>query len=1083
MIRLTNPLLACVAMAALAGLAAPLPAQQASAPAEGVSGLFSWQAPHAKVLPQGDLEWAPRPFVFEKGSSLRYIDFEAGDDANPGDSKDKPWKHHPWDASAAGKAKECSGIQTYVFKRGSIYRGALVARESGKPGDPIRLTSDPSWGRGEAVICGAEKVIAWKKGADRADIPEPAKVWYADLDFAPRCVWRVEKDGNVVRIPLARTPNWNVSDEDDVKSQWWSWDCKGVKAHDNFTQKGNLTLHLGVDTAHLTRPADYYQDAVLWTEHGWVSGAPYPIRVETFDSKKKGLGFTGRFGGLGMYKIIKGCRYFLEDKPQYLDDPAGEFWFDKKGPGGRLYLRLPEGLDPASADIEAARHLNLIDSEAMSHVHVTGLAFRFTNIYWKLSGVPYEDGKALDPACIRLYGPGKDIRVANCLFEHVNTAVRMRAVGKGSAIDQVVISDNEVNFADRGGFHLANGAKWGEALPELGFLLDVKVLRNKLRFIGLRPTRFDLGVAIEVKFARTPEVAGNILDRCYSQGIDVQGAKASFFDQTDCPLSRILIHHNKVTDSLLSNDDYGGIETWQGGPAYVYDNISGNPGGYRNFGLSESNKPGWARFGHAYYLDGAFKNYYFNNIAWGKSKDPFSPLGNSSAFQEIISYQNTFFNNTIYNFVKGTRRQAPQAGRDKFLGNVWQGIGEWVFWHSQPAKSDREVNAADAGPESSQYATETNAYCRNVFYDIPKWFGVLEASGRWIESLDAFAKVLEDHKALASGVGVIAAAAPLRDPAKFDFRPAPGSPGIGKGVKVFVPWALYAEVAEWNFYRCGGEPAQVLDEHWTMTPYHTDRAEYYRRPTFPLSTVNMKAEDFVHGPLEDWTAGALKLNGTSQYAAVPGAKFTEPVQYEVRLGMDPKATKETRTASGPDLKNPQIHTSNFLIEAYFRTEPGHTGGVLVEKMGGAGYSLAVGPAGCVAFSAQGKGGTGSVAGKTKINDGRWHHVIAEADRASATLTLYVDGRKDASAAGVGAGVTLANDADLYVGGTPKGRCLAGTLDFVRIALGTLADAATTIEELYAWEFDGPASRDFCGRSPIGPRDAGAIQYVPPGAGG
>jgi hypothetical protein len=79
---------------------------------------------------------------------------------------------------------------------------------------------------------------------------------------------------------------------------------------------------------------------------------------------------------------------------------------------------------------------------------------------------------------------------------------------------------------------------------------------------------------------------------------------------------------------------------------------------------------------------------------------------------------------------------------------------------------------------------------------------------------------------------------------------------------------------------------------------------------------------------------------------------------------------------------------------------------------------------------------------------------------------------------VGPDVTLANAGDLYVGGTPKGRCLAGTLDFLRIALGTLTDAKTTIEELYAWEFDGPFLRDFVGRAPAGARrDAGAIEKV------
>ena len=150
-------------------------------------------------------------------------------------------------------------------------------------------------------------------------------------------------------------------------------------------------------------------------------------------------------------------------------------------------------------------------------------------------------------------------------------------------------------------------------------------------------------------------------------------------------------------------DDFGGIETWQGGPAYVYDNISGNPGGYRNWD-HVLNPNAESRFGHAYYLDGAFKNYHFNNIAWGKSKGPAGKLANTSAFQEIISYQNTFFNNTIYNFVRGSRRQAPQAGRVKFLGNVWQSMGLRVFRDADPADTEAAGNEADAGARREQFA-------------------------------------------------------------------------------------------------------------------------------------------------------------------------------------------------------------------------------------------------------------------------------------------------------------------------------------------------------------------------------------------
>ncbi len=56
------------------------------------------------------------------------------------------------------------------------------------------------------------------------------------------------------------------------------------------------------------------------------------------------------------------------------------------------------------------------------------------------------------------------------------------------------------------------------------------------------------------------------------------------------------------------------------------------------------------------------------------------------------------------------------------------------------------------------------------------------------------------------------------------------------------------------------------------------------------------------------------------------------------------------------------------------------------------------------------------------------------------------------------------------------------MDFLRVCRSTLAESKTSIGELYAWEFDGPFLRDFCGNAPVGKRDAGAVEYVGTGAG-
>jgi hypothetical protein len=1063
--RFAPRLLACFLLAATAATARA-----------GVA--FSWQESYAEVLPHGDLRWTPKPFRFEKGTSLRYVDFDLGNDENVGTIRQAPWKHHPWDPQSTGKAKACRGIHTYVFKGGVYYRGELIAREAGKRGDPIRLTRDPAWGQGPAVLCGSERITGWKKGATHKDIPEPEKVWWADLNFAPRSVWLVRNEGDFFRIPLARTPNWKRSNPDEVKSQWWVWDNPHKPFGNTIKNSAGQEVHLGIDTKHIKdRPEDYFKDALIWPEFGWVMSQPYPTQVEVVDLKQNGLGFSGWTGGGTGGVIMRNMRYYLEDKPQYLDDPEGEFWFEKEGKSGRLYLRLPGDADPNVARVEAGKRPNLVNGENVEYLDISGLTFRFTPSMWDLTSAPWDFRTRpwgvrgeLHPGCVRVWGSGRGIRVANCLFEHVFFPIRIRSLFDGQRVDDVRIEDNEFRFTDNGILSVEDGSGWGYAKLR-GLLGGVRIYRNRSFETGTRPARYSTGTGITVSGAKTVEIAGNVIERSYAQGIDVHGAKTSGM-WGDVPFTRILIHHNKVWESMLNCNDYGGIETWQGGPAYVFDNLSYNAQGYRNWERYSGTDAG---FGHAYYLDGAFKNYHFNNIAWGRSKDAANPLANCSAFQEIISYQNTFFQNTAYNVHEGSRRQAPTAGRNKYLGNIWDGMGKYVFRHADPARTKAE----DAGPQRSHFALETNAYGRNIFYDIAA-MGVLEPSGRWLLTVADFKLALHKNQSLLSELGATSKTSPLRDPAQGDFRPTHGAAGIGKGVKVFVPWALCGVVGEWNFYPAGNDPTCLIDEHWYMTDYHVSREEYYNRPMYPLQGVNVTRENYVPGPLEDWVAGALNFSpARNQYATLAHSEMLKPFTFrDLKKSRHENARPEPCTVAGEALKNPQIYTSNLLIEVYFKTARGHIGGVLMEKMNGPGYSLRIGAAGKLYFNVRGRGASATAESTVTVNDGQWHHAIVEADRRAKTLTVYVDGKNDASAQGVDASVSLANEGNLYVGGTPQGRCLDGSIDFLRIAQGTLSDADTTIEELYAWQFDGPQMRDFTGRKPAGARNAGAIDYAP-----
>jgi hypothetical protein len=209
------------------------------------------------VLSNGDLRWTPQPIVFKAGASVRYIDYAGGNDNNSGTSKTQPWKHHPWDAAATGVSRSTRGAHTYVFKRGTIYRGALrPGDDRGQPGNPIQLTSDPAWGSGEAQIYGSQTVTGWQRSA-HPRMPDAAKVWMAEVDYLPRTLWVTARDGQVTRLKLARMTNWNEPDPNDVMSEWPTWENpEWWKNNNNFygMKVGERELHLGIDTKKLTGP-------------------------------------------------------------------------------------------------------------------------------------------------------------------------------------------------------------------------------------------------------------------------------------------------------------------------------------------------------------------------------------------------------------------------------------------------------------------------------------------------------------------------------------------------------------------------------------------------------------------------------------------------------------------------------------------------------------------------------------------------------------------------------------------------------------------------------------------------------------
>jgi hypothetical protein len=177
-------------------------------------------------------------------------------------------------------------------------------------------------------------------------------------------------------------------------------------------------------------------------------------------------------------------------------------------------------------------------------------------------------------------------------------------------------------------------------------------------------------------------------------------------------------------------------------------------------------------------------------------------------------------------------------------------------------------------------------------------------------------------------------------------------------------------------------------------------------------------------------------------------------------------------------------TNSFILEAYFKAEQGHQGGVLLSKAGasGYGYQMEVLEGGDMRFAILNNGNAAfsqtATLASVGATDGNWVHVLAEVNRTTSTVKIYMNGiLANGSTAGTmpATGISLTNAADLLVGKSLSGNFLKGTVDFIRLSKGTLADAKTSIEELYKWQFDGPFLYDFAGNKPVGQRDAGALE--------
>jgi len=957
---------------------------------------YSWETKQATVVSTGDLIWAPQPFQFVTGSSVRYIDYEDGSDSNTGLSTSSAWRHHPWDPAATGSALSCTGIQTYVFKCGVIYRGTLTAKESGTAGKPIILTSDPSWGTGSACIYGSTKITSgWTKAnaTIAPDIPNADLVWYQNLPGFNDTKMVCETTGDTIkRVLVARSPNYKYTPNAPM-STWWSF--TGAVMNSN----GTLSLS---DNSHLTQSAvGFYQGGTVWAvQDAIVMNSLWEQTINTYTPSTNTIIVANQnFGGVN-------CKYYVENTP-YLLDTTGEFYYDDTK--GNIFLRLDSDKNPNTTVVEIASKAQLINLTGYNNIVISGLTFRFTTYnnvrYGTTDGVPV----------ILISGACPNITVKNCNFQYVNGGIVANGSSDVNNLSNLTITDNNMTYMDDFSIMMNNSNGY--------FLNNIHVLRNNIYDNGKRTLgRWYSSIpAIYGEFC-TGEVAGNIVQYTWGQGVVVTWGKADG-DTNNVSLVRGYVHHNKVSHSLIGCCDYGGIEGFQVGPAFYYDNVSYDASGYKYFNQSS--------LGYAYYFDGGFKISVFNNIARGINWNwDFTAYNQVLGYYDIFAQNDAFNVNTMFNSANG---DLSPDGYNCYLANISDSTATPFNQYTLPA------------------GVPFDSYLNNIF-------AATAFSGSFVNglvSLPAFISDLNTYKPDVGEVGFQANSVVFTNPCNQNFSPPANSQVIDKGVKFFLPFPLKSVVGEWNFCKHIADSSLIEASNLFCTSDYSDRQTYDSIPKNQLKAYGLSDTSYVVGNLENWTKGALYFNGTSTYCDLPNS-----------------------LSSANTCNDVNMTTNNFIIETYIKTK--QTSGVIVSKFNnsGSGYQLGIDASGHAQIGITNEGAiTYSVSSSVTVNNGNWHHILVEVNRAD-TVNIYIDSILSVGST-IGSmpssGTSLTNTGDLYIGKNSSGNYFKGIIDFLRISKGILSNAQTTISELYHWEFNGPFNYDFNGNPPIGKRDAGAIE--------
>ncbi len=455
-----------------------------------------------------------------------------GDDAHDGRSVDTPFR-------TIQKAADVMHAGDTCHIRAGVYRESIRPANSGQPGAPI--TFKP-YQNEQVTLSGAEPITGWKKHEGRihrADMP-------GDFFVSPfNQADQVFVDGTM--MILAQWPNTTLDVSQPIKAVCNKFISK--------TRQGNVTTGVMEDEdlkeledGALNGATVFFQPNFggwSWALGGTVTDHQGPrITFQTYSNSGKDF---------QRHVYADRSRYIVYGKRNLLDAP-GEWFHDKQA--GALYLWLPDGSDPAEAEVQAKARDWAFVLDDRAYIHIENLHL-------------FACGITTDTAAGG-HGRGWD--------EKGNVIYPWRPKNTFALAHHVTLDGLHArylsHFTDRSGhFFMQWGQGTGIVLSGLDHQLTNSVLQfsagNGVSVLGARhrvhnnlilDTAYSGVDTHAISFTNTATsvdcvVSHNTVRRTGRSGIQITGMKNS--DPTKALVSRV--HHNDIADFGIQDWDLGAI--------------------------------------------------------------------------------------------------------------------------------------------------------------------------------------------------------------------------------------------------------------------------------------------------------------------------------------------------------------------------------------------------------------------------------------------------------------------------------------------------------------------------------------------